>query len=114
MSSFISTGPVTVLATQPTKQLLGDSKFPDLAEYDLPALPPSFPPAMVGELAWSGEDFVSESAFVYELTAADKDEITAGLAHFRGEYSTSYARRTRSVVHESNTFRQALSWMEAI
>ncbi|OIW35382.1 Clavaminate synthase-like protein [Coniochaeta ligniaria NRRL 30616] len=52
--------------------------------HEVPALPSCFPPTLEGELAWNGADFVSESTFIYELTGADKNEIRAGLAHFKG------------------------------
>lgn len=86
MSSLISNGPVAVLGTSAFVQVSGTLKPLNNAENGVPALPSSFPAALGGELAWSGADFVSDSTFVYELTSADKDEITAGLAHFKGKW----------------------------
>ncbi|KAH8910666.1 TfdA family taurine catabolism dioxygenase TauD [Coniochaeta sp. PMI_546] len=56
----------------------------DIPHHEVPALPSCFPQTLEGELAWHGADFVSESTFIYELTETDKNEITAGLAHFKG------------------------------
>ncbi len=85
MSSLASNGPVIVLAAQPWAQLPGAVKLPNNAEQEIPALPSSFPATLESELAWTGADFKSASTFVYELTEADKDEIAAGLALFRGK-----------------------------
>ncbi|KAB5580836.1 taurine catabolism dioxygenase TauD [Coniochaeta sp. 2T2.1] len=84
MSSFTSTGPVAVVDALPFSQAPGASEPLNNANHEVSALPSSFPQALKGERAWSGADFTTESAFVYELTAADKAEIDAGLAHFKG------------------------------
>jgi hypothetical protein len=76
---------VAVLGNLPFGQVSGTLEPLNKAEHDVPALPSSFPATLEGELAWTGADFVSDSTFVYELTAADKDEMGAGLAHFKGK-----------------------------
>lgn len=85
MSSFISRGPVTVMGTVLSTQASDTMKSLDIPHHEVPALPSCFPQTLEGELAWHGADFVSESTFIYELTETDKNEITAGLAHFKGK-----------------------------
>ena len=67
------------------KPAFGVLKPPNSPSCELLALPASLPPILNGELAWSGADFGGKSPFVYELTEADKDEIGAGLVHFKGK-----------------------------
>jgi hypothetical protein len=51
---------------------------------EISPLPAGFPRTLEGELAWTGSSFVDESAYVYNLTEADIQEIGAGLGHFKG------------------------------
>ena len=89
MSSLTSTGPLAVLAAQPWAQLPSALELPKNAEQKISALPSSFPATLESKLAWTGADFESASTFVCELTEADKVEIAAGLAHFRGKWPCS-------------------------
>lgn len=48
------------------------------------ALPAGFPARVNSELAWSGSDFESDNSFIYHLDAADIQEISAAMDHFKG------------------------------
>lgn len=84
MSCFIDSGPVTILGTVPVSQASDGTNPQNNLNHELAALPPRFPLALDSELAWSGADFVGEYTFIYELAETDKDEISAGLGHFKG------------------------------
>lgn len=85
MSLRVSSGPVAVLYPPSSVEVPGALVLLNNAEHEVPALPPSFPAAVGGELVWGGADVVSDSTFVHKLTDADKDEIARGLAHFKGK-----------------------------
>jgi hypothetical protein len=84
MSSFNSRGPVTVMGTVLPTQVASASKALNGTNHEVPPLPSCFPPTLEGGFAWNGADFASESTFICELTGTDKNEIRAGLAHFKG------------------------------
>jgi hypothetical protein len=51
-------------------------------------LPLGWPTQVDAERAWAGSDFKSEDDYVLHLSAEDVVEIEAGLAYFKGWYST--------------------------
>lgn len=50
-------------------------------------LPEGWPEYLDSPLAWYGEDLTEESAFVYNLSDAEKEEVHAALEHCKGMLS---------------------------
>lgn len=48
------------------------------------AVPKDWPAAMSGRMAWKGSDFEDDSAFIYQLSDEEKEEIRLALLFFKG------------------------------